>query len=142
MTNQQKEILSYLFFGILTTCVSWGSYAVCVYLLNMDVAVGNAISWLLATLFAFTTNKIFVFKSLDWQLSVAAKELAAFVSARLGTGIFELVSVPLLVRMGFNQIIFGVKGSVAKITVSLAVVIVNYIISKVWIFRGSNKKES
>lgn len=139
MNNQQKEIVSYLFFGVLTTCISWGSYAVCVYCFDMSVAWGNAISWILATIFAFVTNKIYVFKSTNWNVTVALKEFTAFSSTRLGTGLFEVVTVPLLVKMGFDKTVFGVKGSVSKIVVSLTVVIINYIVSKMFIFRDAKK---
>ena len=132
---QNREIIDYLFWGVLTTCVSWLSYIAAIRLLDSNVAISNAISWVLATLFAFTVNKVFVFRSLSFQMKVLVREFFLFVSSRFLTGLFEIISVPLLVDHGFNYSLLGVKGLLTKIIVSFLVVIMNYCISKLLIFK-------
>jgi len=72
----------------------------------MSIFWGNAVSWVAATLFAFITNKLWVFMSKSLQPSVLLKEFILFVSTRLGTGAFEVIAVPGLVRLGLDQAFF------------------------------------
>lgn len=147
--KQYREVVSYLFWGVMTTVVSWVSYSVfalvfkgqvsMVQLFGMEMSVvvliANILSWICAIAFAFVVNKIWVFQSKSWKKSVWISELWKFLSARIVTGILEIVVVPLLVGMGLNQTIFGVEGMVAKVLVSVAVVLLNYVFSKLFIFR-------
>ena len=133
--KKYEEIISYLFWGVATTCVSWGSYTMFVSFFSTGVIVANCLSWVLAVLFAYVTNKIWVFHSKSWQKKILIREFGMFVSARLATGIFEIVMVPACVFMGMNQTILGVEGALAKVVVSLIVVILNYIFSKLIIFK-------
>lgn len=135
------EIITYLFWGVMATIVSWGSYSIfAVFLSNLkqNVAIANVLSWVCAVIFAFFTNKIWVFNSRSWKRDIVVVEVAKFLSARILTGILELVGVPLLVSMGLNQTIFGIDGMLSKVLVSIAVVILNYVFSKLFIF--SKKK--
>ena len=140
-----REVFMYLVFGVLTTVVSWASYALFIKILggisNSDVriSVANVLSWIAAVLFAFITNKLWVFDSKSWKPSVVIKELGMFVVARLATGCIEWFGVPLLVKIGVNQELFGTEGMLAKIIASVLVVILNYFFSKLLIFK---KKES
>lgn len=135
-----KEIIMYLIMGGLTTLVSWGTYTLFAFILpikNQDflVLTANALSWLFAMTFAYITNKIWVFESRSWEKHFLMKEFGMFVSARLLTGIFEVVAVPGLVWLGCNQTIFGVPGMLSKVIVSIIVVLLNYVFSKLFIFR-------
>lgn len=132
----------YLIFGVLTTVVSWGSYALFEILLGTFItntivlsAVANVLSWIVAVLFAYITNKLWVFESKSFKGNVIFKELATFVGSRLATGVLEWVGVPLLMVIGLNQSILGIEGMVAKIVISVVVVILNYILSKLFVFK-------
>lgn len=133
-----REIILYLFWGAATTCVSWGSYTVFVGFANIGVWVANILSWIFAVTFAYITNKIWVFGSRSWQRYVIVRELGLFLSTRLATGIFEILMVPLLVYLGMNQTIFGIRGAVSKVVVSFLVVVLNYVFSKLLIFKREN----
>lgn len=142
MFIKYKEVIMYLIFGVLTTIVSWGSYAVfemvfekAIVDVNVLVAVSNVLSWVAAVLFAYVTNKLFVFESKSFKPTTVFKELGLFVGSRLISGVVEWVGVPLLVWIGLNQTIFGVEGMFAKVLVSVIVVIINYILSKLIVFR-------
>ena len=139
-----KEIIMYLIMGGLTTLVSWGTYSLFAWILpiaNQDLLVltANALSWLLAMTFAYVTNKIWVFESKSWERHFLLKEFGLFVSARLLTGIFEVVAVPGLVWLGCDQSIFGVPGMLSTIIVSIIVVLLNYVFSKLIIFRKQSE---
>ncbi len=149
LLKQYREVISYLFWGGMTTVVGWGSYSLIVTLLkersemvgvfglNISMAVlqANVWSWICAVLFAFVTNKIWVFQSKNWSAKVVMPELGKFVSARIVTGVLEIIAVPLLVGIGLNQTLFGIEGMVAKVIVSVLVVILNYVFSKLIVFR-------
>lgn len=148
MFIKHKEIIMYLVFGVLTTVVSWGSYAVfesvfkkAIVDVNVLVAVANVLSWVTAVLFAYITNKLFVFESKSFKPTILFKELGLFVGSRLISGAVEWVGVPLLVWLGLNQTIFGVEGMVAKVLVSVIVVILNYILSKLIVFKKEKSKK-
>lgn len=133
------EFVSYVFFGLLTTVVSMGSFYVFnellgteVFLKDKNYLAANALSWVAAVLFAFVTNKIFVFRSKSWRAAVLGKEFAGFVSARLFS---------LLVDMGLMYLFVSLMGMgemLAKFIVQIVIVILNYVFSKLFIFR---KKE-
>ncbi len=129
-----KEILLYLIFGGLTTAVSWSSYALFV-LVGLGVTASNALSWVCAVAFAFVTNKLFVFASRSWAVKTLLREAGEFFGARIVTGLLTMVGVPLLMRIGLDQSILGVDGMVAKITMSVLEVLLNYIVSKLVIFK-------
>lgn len=141
--KKYEETIAYVFWGFLTTVVSWLSYSVSVYIFNLlkmtpeifVITLANIISWVFAVLFAFFVNKYFVFKSKEKNVGKTLLEFAKFVLSRLLTGLFELVSVPLLVKIGLDFKLFGVDGMVSKIIVTVIVIILNYIISKFYIFK-------
>lgn len=142
-----REVFMYLVFGVLTTVVSWASYAlfdriVGKFIENNDIlqaSIANVLSWIAAVLFAFVTNKLWVFDSKSWKGNVVLKELGSFIAARLATGCIEWFGVPGLMTLGMDQELFGTKGMVAKIIASVLVIILNYFFSKLLIFK---KKES
>ncbi len=143
--KKHREIISYLFWGVLTTVVSWGSYSLFIYLFHSlqwfetyDVTVANILSWFSATIFAFVTNKIYVFESKIWKRSVVVPEATKFVSTRIVTGLLEMVLVPVLVAAGLDQSVFGIEGMVSKVIVSLFIVALNYVFSKIFIFKNKN----
>ena len=148
LLRKYREIISYLFWGVMTTVVSWVTYSIFVsifhtaaeisvfkFSFSLDIALANILSWICAVSFAFITNKMFVFRSKSWKPHTAWPELWKFVSARLVTGIIEIIAVPALVGFGLDQEIFGIAGSWAKVIVSVVVIILNYIFSKLFVFQ-------
>ena len=147
--NKYREIIVYIFWGGMSTVVGWGSYIIFasllsgnvsdIHLLSMTISVtvfvANVLSWIFAVAFAFYTNKVFVFQSKSWKMDIWVGECLKFVGARIATGVLEIFGVPFLVAIGLNQKIFGIEGIVAKITVSVAVVALNYVFSKLFIFK-------
>lgn len=144
-----KEIVMYIIFGVLTTIVSWGTYTVFVNNFDFSVAIANVLSWICAVAFAYITNKLWVFDSKSFKISVLMKEIATFVSSRLVIGVIEVVGVPLLAKTGFDNIFYSAleqigitvnvlftDGIYSKISLAIFVVIVNYIFSKLIVFKN------
>ena len=133
--QKHKEIANYLIFGVATTLVNWITYSILVRGLSMSEGVGNAIAVVVAVLFAFVTNKIWVFESKQSDIGSLVKEAFSFFGSRAVTGAVEIIGVPALQAMGLNQSLFGVKGLVSKMVISVVVIILNYIFSKFIVFR-------
>ena len=133
--RKYRELIVYFIVGCLTTLVSWVVYAAGVELFHWSVAVSNAVSWVAAVTFAYIANKLWVFRSYSWSPLFVLHEAALFVGARILTGLFEIAAVPLLVRFGMDWKFMGVRGMWAKILVSAIVMVLNYVFSKLIVFK-------
>ena len=142
MYQKNKEIINYIIFGVLTTAVNWIIYTITTNIMGIDINIANMIAWFGAVLFAYITNKRFVFESKKWNLSLLAKELSLFFGSRILSGIVEIGGFSLLVFIGLNQTMFGIKGFVAKAFISVFVIVLNYIFSKLLVFRKKQNEES
>lgn len=138
--KKHKEIILYIIFGVGTTLVNWVIYTLLVTICNSGVTVGNAIAWVAAIIFAFITNKLFVFESKSWAFANTLKEGLSFLASRIFSGIVEIVGPILLIQVGLNQSVFGIKGAVAKAITSIVVIILNYLLSKLLVFRKKETK--
>ena len=125
------DVLSYLFFGVLTTAVNYLVYLPVYNLLGLSAAISNAIAWVVAVAFAYLTNKPFVFKSNDWSMKTVIPALTKFVSCRVASGAAE--TLLLLVTVD----ILHWNGNIWKLITSVMVVILNYFFSKFLVFRKS-----
>ena len=127
--KRHYDVLSYLFFGVLTTVVNYLVYLPCYNLLHISASISNVIAWVAAVAFAFLTNKPFVFQSHDWSPPVVLPELTKFVGCRIGSGVLETVIIFVTVDcLSWN-------GNLVKLAVSVLVVILNYFGSKLLVFR-------
>ena len=123
------DILSYLFFGVLTTAVNYLVYLPCYNWLHLSASISNVIAWVVAVAFAYLTNKPFVFKSHDWSWKTVGPELSKFVGCRIGSGLLETAILFVTVdRLAWN-------GNIWKLVTSVLVVILNYFGSKLLVFR-------
>lgn len=124
-----KEILLYLVFGGLTTLVSIGSYALMDTVLGIDPLIANVISWILAVLFAYFTNRKWVFSDTAETKNGIIIEMASFFGGRLfSLAVEEAILLVFIKWLGFNSII-------VKVAAQVVVVVLNYVISKVLVFR-------
>lgn len=129
----RKEPVMYVTMGVSATIFNWLVYAMLV--LYMPMALANALSWTATLLFAFVTNKCYVFGSRTWERRVVFREFIAFLTARGLTGILEIVLQPQLYAWGLDQALFGIEGMEAKITVCLSMALLNYFSTKWIVFR-------
>lgn len=138
MLHKYKEQLSYLFFGVLTTIVNYGVF----WLFHRawqgrHVLFANLLTFLIATAFAYITNKIFVFRSPSWRPSSLAREALAFLVGRLFSfGIEELGLYIAAYVLDLGRFaIWGVDGTMlSKVALSFVAVLLNYFFSKFLVF--------
>ena len=129
LVEKHWDIVTYLIFGVLTTVVNYLVYLPLYNLLGASAAVSNAVAWVAAVAFAFLTNKPFVFKSHDWSAKTVLPELSKFVGCRVASGVMETLILLLTVD------ILGWNGNIWKLVTSVLVVVLNYIASKLLVFR-------
>lgn len=123
------DIVSYLFFGVCTTIVNYLIYIPCYNVWGLSASVSNMIAWVVAVAFAYLTNKPFVFKSNDWSAAAVLPELTKFIGCRIGSGAAETLILFLTVDL------LGWNGNVWKLLTQVMVVVLNYIGSKLLVFR-------
>ncbi len=139
MYKKYEEAVSYLFFGFLAFLVNMFAYAAAAKVLGADedrvvlVLMATAFAWVVAVLFAYWTNRTFVFKSKVTDKAGLHKEFVSFISARVVTGIMELVLMYVLVD------VIRVDDVISKFICNVIVIVSNYVFSKLWVFR---KKEA
>ena len=129
LAEKYRDILSYLFFCVLTTVVNYLIYLPVFNLCGLSAAVSNMIAWVGAVAFAFLTNKPFVFHSHDWSAKTVIPELTKFVSCRLASGVLE--TGILLLTVDFLHW----NGNLWKLVTQVLVIIINYVGSKLLVFR-------
>ena len=128
-----KDLVPYVCFGVLTTVVNYVSFWLFAHPLGCGTVVSTAVAWLLSVLFAYVTNRRWVFHSEAKGASEIGKEFAAFFSARLGTGLLDILIMYLCVDLlGWNDMVM-------KLASNVIVVILNYILSKFFIFKKKEK---
>ena len=162
-----KEIVLYLIFGVATTLVNWIVYLLFNNLIfnrffseNTAMTAANAVAWFLAVLFAFVTNKLIVFKSKEKTARILIPELLSFYASRGLTGLLEIFVPTLLVNAGTTFTLLGDggifpnalrdsgfiyttlsdRGLVPKMIVAVVVIILNYVFSKLIVFRKKKKQ--
>lgn len=128
-----QQIISYIIVGILTTIVSLFAYYICVTIfLNpshaIELQIANIISWICAVLFAFLANKIFVFKSKSKKL---LKEFTTFVGGRIFSLLIDMLIMFIMVTA------IGINDKISKLVVQVVVMVLNYLFSKIFVFKKS-----
>lgn len=147
--NKYKELINYVFFGVLATIVSIGSFKIFDVILGEHLyMLSNVISWIITVIFAYFTNKLWVFQSKSWKPNVVVRELIGFFGARLFSlgveelGLWLMIDKMNIGTMGFEILDFDVNGNlIAKVIMQIVIVILNYIFSKLIIFKKKDKKE-
>lgn len=130
LLDKYRSVIAYVFFGGVTTVVNLAAYYLCYHLFSIPNTPSVVISWILAVLVAFLTNKPFVFESHDWSLSVLLPEISSFFGCRAGTGVVELIFMHITVD------IMDFSGMLMKLLINILVIILNYVGSKLLVFRN------
>ena len=142
--TKYKEIILYVFYGGLTTLVNFIAYWLFDLILGAELyLVTNIIAWVIAAIFAYVVNKLFVFDSKSWAPKVLAKELPGFFGARVFSFVIEELGMLMFVDgFDFKSIamdifgIFTLSGAmIAKVILAVVVIILNYFFSKFIIFK-------
>lgn len=131
LLKKHREIISYLFFGGCTTLINIIAYYVCYNVISISNVISTIIAWIISVLFAFVTNKLYVFNSKSKDMFTILKEAISFFSCRIATGVLDIVIMYVTVDLlSFNGLLW-------KIISNVIVVALNYVFSKLFIFKNN-----
>lgn len=131
-----REILNYLIFGGLSTIVNFLSYFIFARLLGIETVISSGLSWFCSVLFAYITNKLFVFESKTETKKDFFKEMISFFLSRVLSGIMcDVGTFALMVK------VFNINDVISKIITQIIVIIINYLFSKLFIFKENKKSK-
>ena len=134
--RQYKEIILYLFFGVCTTLVSIVVFWYFSGVVGLNEHPANIISWIIAVMFAFLTNRIWVFNSPTKTIKEFIKQMLSFYAGRLFTLLLEEIILLVFVTvMNLNEM-------AVKILAQFVVIILNYVISRLFIFGKKDVDEN
>ena len=129
LMKKHKSFIAYGAFGVLTTIVNIVTYNICYNNLGISNTLSNIAAWILAVTFAYLTNKVWVFDSKSWKWEVLRREVPAFISCRLATGVLDIVIMFICVD------IMGLHALLMNAISNGLVIILNYVFSKLVIFK-------
>ena len=131
--NKYRHFVLYAVFGVLTTLINVVAYYICAHPMNLDTVISTIIAWIVAVLFAYVTNRKWVFETNAFAPKEIAFEIFKFFACRFATGVLDVVIMYVSVDlMGFNDVLF-------KLISNITVIILNYICSRLIIFSGKKK---
>ena len=134
LIEKYKDIIPYAFFGVLTTIVNMVVYWLAAHPLALSVMVSTVLAWVAAVLFAYVTNRKWVFHSQAEGAQEIVREVVSFFACRLATGVVDWACMFIFVDLlHFNDVII-------KAGANVLVIILNYVASKLLIFK--KEKES
>lgn len=127
-----RELFLYIFFGILTTAINVGAFALFSRAWDFPLVASVSAAWLLAIIAAFTTNRLWVFASGKPTVPAIAREFMTFLASRLATGAMDVALTAFFVQT------LGIDDVIGKTISNIAVIVVNYVMMKKLVF-GSKK---
>ncbi len=129
LIEKYRDLILYGIFGLLTTLLNTAVYWLCAHPLGMDAVPSTMIAWFVAVLFAYLTNRKWVFHSEAKTGREIGREILSFYLCRLATGVLDWLLMYLLVdRLHWPDL-------PVKIAVNVIVILLNYVASKLVIFR-------
>lgn len=128
--KKYQEVIEYIIFGVLTTLVNILVFYLFNTVFQVSYLIANAISIAVAILFAFVTNKLFVFRSKTPSLQAAFREFYLFVGLRLVSGLLDMLTMYILVDA------LRIDANLSKLLTQFIVVVLNYVFSKLFIFKS------
>lgn len=136
LLEKYKAIIRYGIFGVLTTLINIVVYEAFYRYVGWSNVVSNIVAWVAAVLFAFVTNKLWVFESRTTEKKALMFEIISFFGCRLATGVLDLAIMYVAVdEMALNS-------TLMKCISNVIVIIVNYIASKLLIFKNSGNADA
>ena len=133
LLEKYRDVIPYVFFGACTTLVNIVVYWLFAHPLRVPVVPSTIIEWVFSVLFAYVTNRKWVFHSTERSARGIAREMVQFFGFRLGTGVLDWVGMYVLVDvLHFNDVWM-------KIILNIVVIVLNYLASKLVIFKNRNK---
>lgn len=128
--KKYEEKINYLIFGVLTTFVNLIVYALCTKLFSINYMISNIIAWILSVLFAYITNKKYVFKSKCDSNKKVVYEIFQFFKYR----ILSFIICDMLLLCLFVELL-NMNDMIAKVIIQVVVIVLNYLFSKLFVFK-------
>jgi len=127
--KKYEEIVNYLIVGVLTTLVSIIVYAIFTKLFHVNYMISNVFSWIVSVLFAYVTNKKYVFKSKCDSKKKVFIEIYQFFKYRILSFFIDVLLMYVFVE------IITLDDMIAKVIVQIIVIVLNYVFSKLFVFK-------
>ena len=134
MYKKHEEGINYLIFGFLAFVLNYILYFIFADTLAMHYMAATVVSWVLTVIFAYWTNRTFVFKSQNKDKKSVVTEFVSFIGARVATELLELGLMYLMVDL------LAINDKVSKLVCQVLVILANYVLSKIWIFKDTSQK--
>lgn len=133
--KKHEEGFNYLIFGFLAFVLNYILYFLFADAMQMHYMAATVLSWVLTVVFAYWTNRTFVFKSQNKDTGSVIKEFVSFIGARIATEVLELVLMYVMVDL------LSINDKVSKLVCQVLVILANYVLSKIWIFKDNSSAE-
>lgn len=130
LIKKNKQILMYLIFGVLTTAVNVVAYWAFAHPVALNTELSTALAWVVSVIFAFVTNKLFVFESKASASRTLIYETVTFFGSRVLTGLLDVGIMYLFVT------VLSVNDLVMKVASNIIVIVLNYVLSKLIVFKS------
>lgn len=134
--RKHQEGMRYLAFGALSTIVNIAVYSIFSAILlkglsneTLKVNISEIVAFIAAVLFAYITNKLYVFNSKTNGIKELAREIGSFLGCRIFTEIISILMMNAAVWLSINDILM-------KVISNIVVIILNFVFSKILIFKG------
>jgi len=127
--GKYHELIAYGIAGVLNTVLNFGAYQILESRVRINYLIANAVAWILSFVFSFIANKVFVFQSGSWERNRLWRELWTFFCCSIGTGILDMAILYAMVDL------MGIPKTPAKAFDAIGVIIINYVVRKLWVFR-------
>jgi putative flippase GtrA len=127
--EKYKNFIPYIIFGVLTTIVNILTYWIAAHLFGFPVMPSTILAWMAAVLFAYFTNREWVFQSKAHSTAEVAKEVSVFFACRLATGVIDWLCMFVFVTLLQFDDVF------VKAAANILVILLNYMASRLIIFR-------
>ncbi len=133
MYKKHEEGINYLIFGFLAFVLNYILYFIFADTIVMHYMAATVLSWVLTVVFAYWTNRTFVFKSQNKGTTSLVREFLSFIGARVATEVLEIVLMYVMVTL------LSINDKISKLVCQTIVILANYVLSKIWIFKDTSK---
>lgn len=134
MYKKHEEGINYLIFGFLAFVLNYILYFIFADTIAMHYMAATVLSWVLTVVFAYWTNRTFVFKSNNKETASVVREFVSFIGARVATEVLEIALMYVMVD------VCSINDKISKLVCQTIVILANYVLSKIWIFKDTSQR--
>ena len=138
LLKKYRELIAYGVVGVMTTVINMAVFWLFNTPLAIHYTVANIIAWVLAVVFAFFANKVFVFENHGWSGAVVLHEAVTFFLSRIASLLVDMAGMALMID------VLHCEEMLSKLVVNILVILINYVLGKFWVFgkKAASKKAS